>query len=155
MKRSPSTFSDIKIRRANMTDIPQLVGLLDILFSIEEDFSPNPFAQRIGLELLLKDEKERYVAVAEHHGKVVGMVTVQLRISTASGGYAARVEDVVVSPGYRRQRLGTLLLHDATRWAYSKKAVRLELLVDKDNIPALSFYGKNGWQGTNLILLQK
>jgi hypothetical protein len=43
----------IKIEPAVSGDIDALVALLDILFSIEQDFTPNVSAQRSGLELLL------------------------------------------------------------------------------------------------------
>jgi ribosomal protein S18 acetylase RimI-like enzyme len=155
VQRIPQIPSGIKIRKAKMTDIAQLMELLGILFSIEKDFSPNEVAQRKGLELLLRDTKQRYVAVAEDQGKVLGMVTAQLRISTASGGHVARVEDMIVSPAYRRKGLGTILLNEATRWAFSRKALGLELLADRDNLPALCFYRRNGWKTTNLLLLQK
>jgi ribosomal protein S18 acetylase RimI-like enzyme len=154
-EKIPKLLSGIKIRRARMVDIPQLVDLLGMLFTIETDLSLNEVAQRTGLELLLKDDKQRYVAVAADHALAIGMVTAQLRISTACGGYVARVEDMIISPPYRRKGLGTMLLTAAATWAYSKKAVKLELLADKDNVAGLSFYHANGWKRTNLILLQK
>ena len=149
------SISCITFREAKKSDIPELVVLLDLLFRIEKDFAPDEFAQRTGLELLLKDNKASYVAVAEDGGKIVGMVTAQLRISTASGGYMARLEDLIVSTSHRGKGIGSILLRQATTWASSMKALGLELFADKDNIAALAFYNRNTWKRTNLIVLKK
>ena len=47
-----------------MEDLERLVGLLDLLFTIEADFRPDPARQQQGLALLLDDERAR-VLVAE------------------------------------------------------------------------------------------
>ena len=39
--------------------------------------------------------------------------------------------------------------------AASKKVSRLQLLADRNNSPALTFYDKAGWQMTELICLRK
>jgi hypothetical protein len=62
----------ITIRTAKPSDIPQLVGLLKELFTIEEDFDQDK--QACGLNLLLNSEKD-CILVAELlcDNRVLGM----------------------------------------------------------------------------------
>ncbi|PVV07428.1 MAG: hypothetical protein B6D77_13945 [gamma proteobacterium symbiont of Ctena orbiculata] len=127
--------------------------LLDQLFTIEQDFTPDKAKQRTGLELLLQSP-HGYPLVAEHQGKVVGMATLQMVISTAEGGYAGLVEDVVVSESHRGEGIGQALMEHLTKWAVDKGLNRLQLLADQANRPALDFYHKQGWLTTGLIALR-
>lgn len=142
------------VRTARPQDLEQLVELLRLLFAIEEDFNVNADKQRQGLALVLDDERSR-VLVTEVHGKVVGMCTGQLVISTAEGGPAVLVEDVVVDPGHRGQGIGRALLDALATWARNQGASRMQLLADTNNRPALVFYDRRGWQRTALICLRR
>jgi GNAT superfamily N-acetyltransferase len=138
------------IRGATPADLDALVRLLDALFSIEADFHPDAARQRRGLALMLARPDERAVLVAERGGAVVGMVTVQLVVSTAEGGPAALVEDMVVDAAERGHGLGRRLLEAAEEWAHARGATRLQLLADRENEPALRFYARMGWRPTRL-----
>jgi GNAT superfamily N-acetyltransferase len=141
---------------ARASDIDTLVGLLDALFSIEQDFTPNAAAQRRGLELLLANPDRGQIFVARHPLEgVVGMVSAQLVISTAIGAPSAWVEDMVVRETFRGQGVGRLLLDEVREWALSKGAGRIQLLADADNAPALDFYRHLDWQPTRLFAWKK
>ena len=127
-----------------------MVGLLDLLFAIEADFRPDPARQRQGLALLLDDGRAR-VLVAEWADGVVGMCTGQLVVSTAEGGPALLVEDVVVDPDHRGRGVGSALLAALTDWARGHGVRRLQLLADGNNGPALAFYDRLGWRATALV----
>lgn len=144
-----------EIRKARPGDIDSLVGLLGILFSIEADFRPDPERQRRGLALMLTDLERRVVLVAEQEGSVVGMATVQLVVSTAEGGPAGLVEDLVVDPAHRWRGTGRRLVEAAEGWARDRGATRLQLLADRENEPALRFYVRIGWHFTRLLCLRK
>jgi ribosomal protein S18 acetylase RimI-like enzyme len=137
----------ITIRTAYSSDIAQLVDLFNELFTIEADFDFDQDKQTYGLNLLLKSEKD-CILVAEslHDNKVLGMCTVQTLISTAEGGPVGLLEDLVV---------GSKLVGEAINWAECQGLKRLQLLADKNNLPALNFYQKQGWQSTQLICLRK
>ena len=60
--------------------------------------------------------------VAEHTEEVVAMVTAQLVVSTAEGGPAALVEDMVVEAAERGRGLGRRLLEAAEAWAAARGA---------------------------------
>ena len=58
------------VRKARQEDLEQLVGLLRLLFAIEEDFSFDAARQQQGLALLLNDDRGCVLA-AETGGRVV------------------------------------------------------------------------------------
>ena len=138
------------VRAARPKDMARMVGLLDLLFAIEADFRPDPARQRQGLALLLDDERAR-VLVAERADGVVGMCTGQLVVSTAEGGPALLVEDVVVDPDHRGRGVGRALLAALADWARGRGVRRLQLLADGNNGPALAFYDRLGWRATALV----
>lgn len=141
---------------ARTGDIDSLVRLLNVLFSIEQDFTPNEAAQRRGLELLLASPDQGQIFVARHPvDGVVGMVSAQLVISTAIGAPSAWIEDMVVREPFRGQGVGKSLLDQAREWALSKGARRVQLLADADNAPALAFYRHQDWQPTRLVAWKK
>ncbi len=140
------------IQPAQHEDIPALIALLDALFTIEQDFTPNHAAQQKGLELLLQQPDMAYIAVAKNDkGNVVGMASAQLVVSTAEGAFSAWIEDVVVDVNYRQHGIGSALLANVLDWAASKGATRAQLLADLDNTPALEFYQRTGWKITRLV----
>jgi GNAT superfamily N-acetyltransferase len=131
------------------------VALLGELFAIEADFRPDPERQRRGLALLLEDRLRRAVLVAEVGGGVVGMVTGQLVVSTSEGAASVWVEDMVVGEGARRAGLGRRLLLAIEQGGAARGATRLQLLADRENLPALRFYEARGWSGTRLVCLRR
>ena len=142
---------DISIENAEAADIDALVKLLEVLFSIEQDFSPDAIAQRDGLTLLLSTPDRAQIFIARHPiAGVVGMVSAQLVISTAVGAPSAWIEDLVVQEQFRKQGLGKTLLEKAQEWAKSKGAKRVQLIADADNTSALDFYNRLGWTQTRL-----
>lgn len=144
------------IRPARTEDIPGICGLLTELFSIEADFEPDPVKQALGVGCMIDDRSgHTLLLVAESGSAVVGMATCQTLISTAEGGRVGLVEDVVVARQFRGKGIGSLLLEHITNWAKGQKLKRIQLLADKDNLPALAFYLGRAWKKTNLICLRK
>ncbi|KAF0188789.1 MAG: hypothetical protein FD168_1313 [Desulfobulbaceae bacterium] len=141
------------IRPARLADIESLVELLQMLFELEQDFEGNPSRQQQGLRMML-DNPNGCVLVAQGDGQVIGMCSGQLLISTAEGGPALLVEDVVVCESWRGRGVGRLLMEALSAWARDKKVNRLQLLADRSNMAALEFYRCLGWQGTELICLR-
>ena len=143
----------VKIRSAEAADLASLVSLLAALFAIEEDFVFDEPRQRRGLALMLANERG-CVLVAEAAGRVIGMCSGQLLVSTAEGGLSLLVEDVVVDEKWRGHGVGRMLLAALSDWARVNKVSRLQLLADRNNIPALDFYRSLGWHTTELICLR-
>ncbi len=149
-----ATGSRLTIRPAEAGDVDTLISLLGLLFEIEEDFQVDEIRQRRGLAMLL-DNPRGLILVAETEGRVIGMCSGQLTISTAEGGPALLMEDVVVTEDFRGCGAGRLLVSAMGEWAAGQGAFRLQLLADRKNSSALSFYTKLGWRSTGLICLRK
>jgi len=125
-----------------------------MLFAIEADFAFDAARQRRGLEMLLAHEGA-VILVAEAEGQVVGMCSGQSTISTAEGGFALLVEDVVVAEPWQGKGLGRELLAALEQWGAERKIGRLQLLADRNNAAALEFYCRLGWQSTELVCRRK
>ncbi len=143
------------IRKAKTCDLGVLVDLLGSLFAIETDFVIDVQRQRQGLFLLLEHPERCCVMVAERANRIVGMCTGQLLVSTAAGGLKVMVEDLVVAEEMRGRGIGTELIAAVEHWARACGVKRMDLLADRRNSPALDFYRRQDWRGTELIALQK
>ena len=144
-------MKNITYCQANDADILELVQLLSLLFNIEKDFNPDTSKQQKGLELLLKNSTTASIQVAKNDtGKVIGMVSAQLVISTAEGASSAWVEDMVIDATYRGHGIGKQLLKNALAWAKNKGATRAQLLVDTANTDVLGYYQHLKWETTQL-----
>lgn len=144
-----------RIRSATAEDIEAMLALLQALFAIEADFAFDPDRQRRGLELLLSRGEAARLLVVEHDGSIVGMCTLQCLISTAEGGEVGLIEDMVIAEAWRGRGIGRRLLEAMEAWASTRGLSRLQLLTDRHNLPALSFYEAQGWSGTQLLALRK
>jgi ribosomal protein S18 acetylase RimI-like enzyme len=142
----------MRIRSAMLDDIEGMVGLLAELFAIEDDFTSDRVKQSAALEMLIAEESA-IVLVAEIDGRVVGMVSVQRLISTATGDYAGVIEDMVVTRRFRNRRIGSALLRRAINDGISRGWKRFSLGADIRNIGALSFYERQGFVRSHLHLM--
>jgi GNAT superfamily N-acetyltransferase len=143
-----------RIRAATEADLDGMVMLIERLFTLEPDYVFDAAKVRRGLDLLHARQDAAALWVAELDGRLVGMCSAQLVISTAEGGASAWVEDVVVSPESRGHGIGRLLLDAVSHWAARRGIGRLQLLADRDNAAALGFYRRLDWQTTRMICLQ-
>jgi GNAT superfamily N-acetyltransferase len=144
----------IVVRHATDEDVGALVFLVEQLFQLEQDFSFCERKQRTGLRLLLR-HPGACVRVAEVGGKVRGMCTCQLVVSTAEGAVSGWMEDLVVDRSWRGMGIGVQLLHAVLVWARDAGATRLQLLADRNNEDAIGFYKHLGWHDTNLVAMRK
>ncbi len=146
-------MTNITINDAKLQDVPALVQLLNELFSIEQDFTPNEELQTLGLRLIIETPNNAIIKVARNQESlVIGMVSAQLVISTSQGTNSAWVEDMIVAEHYRSQGVGRQLLTEVLNWAKAKGATRAQLLVDLDNQPALGYYDHLSWQTTRMAM---
>ncbi len=148
-------FVSAIIRKAELFDINQMTELLKELFCLEKDFTFNKIKQQQGLFMMLEDNEKRCIMVAVSEKKIIGMCSAQLLVSTAEGGIVALIEDMIVTKLYQGQGIGEKLLLSMEEWVYKKKAKRMQLLADKNNIKGLDFYKKQKWVITQLICLHK
>lgn len=152
--------AQVQITPATAQDIPRLIELLRLLFTIEADFEIDTTRQQRGLEQILAAMNTnagsamimvvRLITDNTSAGIVIAMASAQFVISTAEGARSAWIEDVVVHPDYRNAGIGAKLLNELLAWAKAHGAARAQLVIDKTNAPAELFYKKNGWETTQL-----
>ena len=141
-------MKNISIRQSVSSDIPYMCSMLEALFSIETDFTIDMEKQAAGLNLFL-NRKDKAIFIADT-GTPSGMITGQLLVSTASGGYSLLVEDLFVMPGFRKQGIASMLVRRLTDWAKGQGAVRAQLVADTENAPATAFYSKLGFSQSRM-----
>jgi len=146
--------SNVVIRPARTDDLSSMTSLLSELFTIETDFSPDIRRQRQGLADLMANAAAS-ILVAVMDNRIVGMCSLQPLISTAEGGTVGMIEDLVVSAAFRRQGIGLALLKNIEQLAQQKNMHRLQLLTNRNNAAALSFYEKFGWHLTHMVAMRK
>ncbi|MCL5953630.1 MAG: GNAT family N-acetyltransferase [Nitrospirae bacterium] len=147
-------MEEFAIDTARPEDLPALSNLLAELFSLETDFAVDRERQIRGLRMILDAPERGAVLVArECTGTVVGMVSIQLLVSTAAGGISGQIEDLVVEGGVRSRGLGSRLLREALAWGRARGSLRFQLSADLRNLSALSFYKLRGFRGSHMSVL--
>jgi GNAT superfamily N-acetyltransferase len=145
----------INIDNACAEDLPAMVGLLNELFSIERDFIPDAAKQERGLRLILDNPAIGRIFVVRVEGRAVGMASLLFTVSTAEGGLAAVLEDVIVAAPYRRLKVGRRLVRHVRQWAQEQGVIRLTLLADKSNGAALRFYESEGFASSETMVVYR
>ncbi len=146
-----TNLNAIKIENACMADLTAMVRLLNVLFTIEQDFQPDETLQIAGLRMIIENPDKAMIKVARNQeDQVIGMVSAQLIISTSQGALSAWIEDMVVNEEHRAQGVGRQLLKAVLEWAKEKGATRAQLLVDLDNMAAMGYYTHLGWQSSRM-----
>lgn len=138
------------VRPASESDIPALLALIETLFAIETDFTFDAARTGRALRLILESPAAR-ILVYDEGGTVKGAATLHTVISTAEGGPAGLVEDVVVAKSARGEGIGQALMAAIADEARARGMTRLQLFADLNNQPALDFYAANGWTALDLI----
>jgi GNAT superfamily N-acetyltransferase len=104
--------------------------LLAELFTQEVDFTPDAERQRRGPRFILDNPEVGRIYCATRSEGVIGMITILFTVSTAEGGRAAWLEDMVVHPDWRRRGIGRRLLNHAPAEAKMVGCTRITLLTD-------------------------
>jgi GNAT superfamily N-acetyltransferase len=144
-----------EITFATLADLPFMADLLAELFVLEKDFRPDREKQLSGMRAILDEPELGKLFVVRVNGKVVGMANALVTISTAEGGRALMLEDVIIHRDHRGGGLGRQLVEHVLRWAKLRGFVRVTLLADRDNQPALDFYHKLGFGDSRMAVLRK
>ena len=141
--------------KATAENIEELCVLLDHLFSAETEFTPNRDLQRQGLSYILLDETKGTILVARRDNNIVGMVNLLYTISTALGSRVAILEDMVVVPEERNQKVGSLLIKKAIQTAMENGCKRITLLTDDNNLDGHRFYQRHGFKKSSMCAFRK
>jgi len=140
-----------EITLAQPADIPEMVQLLDELFSQDIEFVPNHEKQQRGLELIVNNPEMGEILVLKNDGSIIGMVSLLYSISTALGGKVTILEDMIITKEFQSKGLGSKLLGAAIDFASDRGCMRITLLTDYDNEIAQAFYRKFGFNKSAMI----
>jgi GNAT superfamily N-acetyltransferase len=144
----------MEVSAAAPRDIPQLVELLGILFTQENELSPDPVKQRRALEMILADPSRARIYVAREGDRAIAMAALHFTVSTAEGGKVAGLEDCVVHPEHRRKGVGGQLLGYVLEQARAEGALRVMLLTDGDNTRSQALYRKMGFAPSSMLAMR-
>ncbi len=142
------------IECAKLDDVAALAGLLAILFTQEADFAADRAKQERALRLIIGSPETGAIFVARSGSVPVGLVSLLFTVSTAEGGPACWLEDMVLHPDWRGGGLGTRLLQHAIDWARGRGFTRISLLTDKANEGAIRFYQRQGFVESAMTVLR-
>ena len=143
--------ANIHIRPASEADIPSLCALLALLFTQEADFTPDAKRQTQALRLILQQPETGRIFCATENDRVIGMVSLLFTVSTAEGGRAAWLEDMIVHPDRRGQGIGERLMDEAIQNARAAGCSRITLLTDGSNSSAHRFYARPGLVRSHMV----
>jgi len=138
----------IAFEPAREADLAQLVELLALLFDQEAEFKPDAAKQTTALKMILSDPVRGRVYVAREGRRAVAMASLLFTVSTAEGGKAAWLEDLVVHPDFRRQGTGEKMLAYVVSQARAEGVLRITLLTDMQNERAQALYRRAGFVGS-------
>jgi ribosomal protein S18 acetylase RimI-like enzyme len=132
------------VRPAAPADVPALLRLKRELAILENAQS----VLRASAQDWRRDgfgPQARFTAfVAEHAGKVVGMVTASERYYTSWAACTLYIQDIYVEPDWRGRGIGAALLGCVAALALERGSPLVELTVREDN-PARGLYGRLGF----------
>jgi len=148
-------MNKILIRDMRPEDYNTFVRFYTDLHRIHHEAMPDTFRSQVSLppqDIYEKDLKkpEREFFMAEINGKAAGMCDILLKTIHDDPNYplfpgkSAHIEDLYVSPAFRRQGVATALYREAERRAKALGADKLTLMVWSFNEGALGLYRKLG-----------
>lgn len=140
-----------EISIANANDLPELIELLNDLFTQDIEFVPDLNKQKAGLEAIINNPEIGEILVLKGDGQILGMVSLLYSISTALGGKVAILEDMIIHKAYRQKGLGKELLGEAICFSKERNCLRLTLLTDFNNDAAINFYQHFGFKKSEMI----
>jgi ribosomal protein S18 acetylase RimI-like enzyme len=139
------------IRTARIDDLEILIRLLNQLFSQDIEFEADYKKQKKGLKEILENPGIGEILVLTIDDNITGMVSLLYSISTALGGKAAILEDMIIDKDFRGKNYGTELINEAVRFARERNVLRITLLTDFDNDSAINFYSNAGFVKSKMI----
>lgn len=144
----------VVIEPAALSDVADIVALLQVLFTQEAEFAPDADRQRRGVEMILARPETGQIFVARAGGEVAGMVTLLFTVSTAIGAPVCWLEDMVVAAHQRGAGVGSRLITHATGFARTRGFARITLMTDKSNAEARRFYIRHGFMESDMVAMR-
>ena len=153
-------IDDIKIRKANIKDLNDILRLNFDLFKKEQkeyDSSLNlKWTYKNGKDIfrdrILK--KNGFIEVAEVKNKIVGYACgeiVEGQLHRKRAKYA-KLRNMLIERNFRNKGIGSRLVKDFLRWCNRNKVNYIAVTAFAQNTQAIDFYRKLGFKDYNLTL---
>lgn len=132
----------VHIRRATVSDVNQLTGLVEQYraFYLQDS---NARTEKFMSDRISRDES--VVFVAEIDDVLVGFTQCYPSFSTVSLSVVWLLNDLFVDPAYRGQGIANQLMAEAEKAARDAGASRIWLRTAHTNAPAQALYESRGW----------
>lgn len=138
-----TTFAHI--RRITNLELKPLLKLYAYLHPDENYSSSDPHLASVWKDICA-DDKLHYFG-AEVEGQLVSTCTLTIIPNlTRMGGPYGLIENVVTHPDYRKQGLGTQILHHALKSAWEHGCYKVMLMTGSKRESTLLFYEQAGFQ---------
>ncbi|MEH1827244.1 MAG: GNAT family N-acetyltransferase [Nostoc sp.] len=135
----------ITVRLITRDELPQLLALYHHLNPIDAPLPANDVLQSIW-DAILHDPRLYYIVVDVDNQLVATCnLTIVPNLTRGARSYGI-IENVVTHPNYRRQGLGTQVLHYALTLAWQKQCYKVMLLSGSKREETLHFYEKAGFK---------
>jgi|SRR5579871_178159 len=140
MKKSPNAAAPVIIRTGTPADAGKIFSLLHGL-AAHEGVLENFRLTRHKLKRVLAEKERRVFCLLAMRGKrTVGLVLFFHAFASLNGDWFIFVEDLFVTPEYRRRGIGKRLLREVARRAVSDGCPSLVWVANATNKSAIAFY---------------
>lgn len=143
--------SDVRVETATIEDLEALTDLVVDLLELQDDFTPDPKLQEMGIRHILEEPARGRIFVIRSEDRILGMANLLFTVSTAMGGFVLIMEDVIIHPEHRGLGLGAKLLEEVISFAREKDFKRITLLADRLSNDSQSFFQRHGFRFSTLI----
>ncbi len=153
---------EIKVRKANITDLKTIQNLNNSLFEFEIKNNYDSYVEKWAFSKHSKEDGENLldnecviIAEAGREGIPVGYLAGSIyRDKTYScySGITAELENMFVKEEYRKFGVGSKLIDNFTNYCKSHDASRIIVTASFGNNNAIEFYKKNGFNDYNIQL---
>jgi len=135
----------MRIRRAALPDVPQLLSLVRRYWEFEGLTHFNALRVELVLQGLLHDDTRGMVWVADSEGELLGYLVLVFVVSVEHGGLMAEIDELYVCEGHRERGTGGQLLRECEEELRRRGCVRLQLQIALANETARAFYARRGF----------
>ncbi len=137
---------DIIVRKCCQEDLPAVAGLMQELGETARTMAELSLETIQQMWNLMEASPETYLTlVAEMDQEVVGAATMLFYRSFLHQVGSAQINELVVARGWRGRKIGEKLVDACRHEALNRNMDELEVGTEADNLPALAFYRKAGF----------
>ncbi|CAM3191694.1 GNAT family N-acetyltransferase [Xenorhabdus nematophila] len=148
------------IRTASMQDVEAILSLYSMLFSemavLQPDRTKSAEQDRDFIISGMNDDKFHLLVVENENAEIKGFSIAQEQKTPSFSCLIPRtygyVFDLIISPDVRSLGIGQKLLSEMKKWAQENHYSHLELSVLSQNVDAIRFYEREGYQEVNKMM---